>query len=198
MWCVVPIGYNSSYPLSWVLLSDWSALDPIRFCISPLASHPLLKLILSLSSWVSLPDSIRSSLSSPSSWCHHLVGLEQDCSKCTFPRPEGFVRFPVWRVSSPSCLRIKISYFNPSLISMFLSFHIVAWKCAEYLHPNIYVSCSCGIDLGRPSHLSICSSDLHSASTKLLRMVSYVVQTLLFLIWRTLIFRPSALPMFVQ
>ncbi|CAA7047557.1 unnamed protein product [Microthlaspi erraticum] len=75
---------------------------------------------------------------------------------------------------------------------MFLSFHIVAWKCAEYLHPNIYVSCSrCAIDLGRPSHLSICSSDLHSASTKLLRMVSYVVQTLLFLIWRTLIFRPS-------
>ncbi|CAA7046015.1 unnamed protein product [Microthlaspi erraticum] len=56
--------------------------------------------------------------------------------------------------------------------------------------PNIYASCSrCGIDLGRPSHLSICSSDLHSASTKLLRMVSYVVQTLLFLIWRTLIFR---------
>ncbi|CAA7059160.1 unnamed protein product [Microthlaspi erraticum] len=46
-----------------------------------------------------------------------------------------------------------------------------------------------GIDLGRSSHLSICSSDLHSASTKLLRMVSYVVQTLLFLIWRTLIFR---------
>ncbi|CAA7038837.1 unnamed protein product [Microthlaspi erraticum] len=82
MWCVVPIGYNSSYPLRcWVLLSDWSALDPIRFCISPLASHPLLKLILSLSSWVSLPDSIRSSwsLSTPSllfsSWCRCPIGL---------------------------------------------------------------------------------------------------------------------------
>ncbi|CAA7038281.1 unnamed protein product [Microthlaspi erraticum] len=50
MWCDRPIGYNSSYPLRcWVLLSDWSALDPIRFCISPLASHPLLKLLLSLS-----------------------------------------------------------------------------------------------------------------------------------------------------
>ncbi|CAA7052889.1 unnamed protein product [Microthlaspi erraticum] len=73
---------------------------------------------------------------------------------------------------------------------MFLSFHIVAWKCAEYLHPEHLRSCSrCRIDLGRSSHLSICSSDLHSASTKLLRMVSYVVQTLLFLIWRTLIFR---------
>ncbi|CAA7043580.1 unnamed protein product [Microthlaspi erraticum] len=73
---------------------------------------------------------------------------------------------------------------------MFLSFHIVAWKCAEYLHPeHLRFLQSLRIDLGRPSHLSICSSDLHSASTKLLRMVSYVVQTLLFLIWRTLIFR---------
>ncbi|CAA7020301.1 unnamed protein product [Microthlaspi erraticum] len=115
MWCDRPIGYNSSYPLRcWVLLSDWSALDPIRFCISPLASHPLLKLLLSLSgwccilirpshfvsistsmspsdwfgrflslmsSWVSLPDSIRSSwsLSTPSllfsSWCRCPIGL---------------------------------------------------------------------------------------------------------------------------
>ncbi|CAA7046011.1 unnamed protein product [Microthlaspi erraticum] len=60
---------------------------------------------------------------------------------------------------------------------MFLSFHIVAWKCAEYLHPeHLRFLQSLRIDLGRPSHLSICSSDLHSASTKLLRMVSYVVQ----------------------
>ncbi|CAA7038253.1 unnamed protein product [Microthlaspi erraticum] len=35
MWCDRPIGYNSSYPLRcWVLLSDWSALDPIRFSSS--------------------------------------------------------------------------------------------------------------------------------------------------------------------
>ncbi|CAA7050002.1 unnamed protein product [Microthlaspi erraticum] len=73
---------------------------------------------------------------------------------------------------------------------MFLSFHIVAWKCAEYLHPeHLRFLQSLRDRSWRPSHLSICSSDLHSASTKLLRMVSYVVQTLLFLIWRTLIFR---------
>ncbi|CAA7041493.1 unnamed protein product [Microthlaspi erraticum] len=95
--------------------SDWSALDPIRFCISPLASHPLPEasplsqwLVLHpdssksisspfitlmspsdwfgrflslMSSWVSLPDSIRSSwsLSTPSllfsSWCRCPIGL---------------------------------------------------------------------------------------------------------------------------
>ncbi|CAA7061701.1 unnamed protein product [Microthlaspi erraticum] len=140
MWCDRPIGYNSSYPLRcWVLLSDWSALDPIRFCISPLASHPLLKLLLSLSAG-----------------CLSLIALGL---LGVYPRPLSSIAAGV------------VAQLNTSI-------------------PNIYASCSrCGIDLGRPSHLSICSSDLHSASTKLLRMVSYVVQTLLFLIWRTLIFR---------
>ncbi|CAA7014719.1 unnamed protein product [Microthlaspi erraticum] len=40
---------------------------------------------------VSPPYWFRPSLSSSSSWCHHLIGLEQDCSKSTFPRLEGFV-----------------------------------------------------------------------------------------------------------
>ncbi|CAA7022285.1 unnamed protein product [Microthlaspi erraticum] len=61
MWCGRAIGYNSSYLLKLLCASfDWSALDPIRFCISPLASHPLLKLILSPSRLVLHPDSSKS------------------------------------------------------------------------------------------------------------------------------------------
>ncbi|CAA7052556.1 unnamed protein product [Microthlaspi erraticum] len=75
-----PIGYNSSYPLRcWVLLSDWSALDPIRFCISPLASHPLLKLILSLSSWCCILIRPSHFVSIEHSQCLRLIGLDDSC-----------------------------------------------------------------------------------------------------------------------
>ncbi|CAA7031811.1 unnamed protein product [Microthlaspi erraticum] len=157
MWCDRPIGYNSSYPLScWCFcLIGQLLIQSVSHLYTCFSSTPEAYTSLSVAGCLSLialgilgayPRPLSSLAAGvvaqliilifPSSWCHHLVGLEQDCSKCTFPRPEGFVRFPVWRVSSPSCLRIKISYFNPSLISMFLSFHIVAWKCAEYLHPE--------------------------------------------------------------
>ncbi|CAA7049330.1 unnamed protein product [Microthlaspi erraticum] len=100
MWCSLALGMEwfglgveeRIYRSSGGCLASWDvsshvqthgdlALDPIRFFSSTLASHPLLKLILSPSSWVSLPDRIRYSwsLSTPSllfsSWCRCPIGL---------------------------------------------------------------------------------------------------------------------------
>ncbi|CAA7043418.1 unnamed protein product [Microthlaspi erraticum] len=104
MWCSRAIGYNPSYPLRcWVLLSDWSALDPIRFCISPIASHPLLKLLLSLSSWCCIlirPSQFRLHLSPQ---CLRLIGLDDSCLMSSWVSLPDSIRSS-WSLSTPSLL----------------------------------------------------------------------------------------------